>query len=170
MSKVITVDLSRSSEGKKSIHGIVFEEGHKIIDIVSVPADYTVEDFMEILKNKPYYELDIPVLFDENGIGILLEGYFPNSQKCAKNREDMAEYLETGKQALFDIALNSNFDTFQKMEFKKLSQELNNLSVMASGNGKLNLNVLDKNKSVNRALAYLLYFTTDQGRSEYELV
>lgn len=166
MEKIVTLDLSRTSSGTNNKYGIIFEKGRKIVDFIIAPNDYTVSEFIELVKNHTYYDNSIPVAYDGNGIGALLKESFNNECDLSRKVCSLAEYVETGKNALFELALNSNFSETQKLEFRKLVREVENLSVTPHS-GRLSYTLKDSSIGKQRAITYLLYFATFEGRCEF---
>jgi hypothetical protein len=61
------------------------------------------------------------------------------------------------KEYALTLAMNSNFDTISKIEFKKMLNELDNFEAEVTTQGLCKLNIIDREKSISRALCYLQY-------------
>lgn len=73
------------------------------------------------------------------------------------NSKDLAIYLNKANEQLLEFAINSYFNSTNKIEFYKLKKELDNIDYEVS-NGVIKLIRKDTNIDKNRVTCYLQYF------------
>lgn len=160
---VISITTNRpAGEEKIKYYGIVFKD-REIKKFIIVPNDYKVEEFMSIVMEE-YLPIITNIIFDKNGLGIAFDDYLKqhgvNEIDYFNTREIDPNILSKAKEDLIDYALNSNFDRIGKIEYKKLTEELNNIEIEVKGNGCVGLRIVNKAIDVSRAICYLQLYNT----------
>ncbi len=160
MNKIISLEITaKAGREPNNLYGIVFDN-NKIDKFLFVPSDYKVEEFVNIIYDK-YFDNSTPsILFDRHGLGIQFEDYFKAKRVhnlINPDINEMAVMWTNAKEYAVTIAMNSNFDTIGKIEFKKMLDELNNFEVEVTPQGICKLKIIDREQSISRALCYLQY-------------
>ncbi|ASA21798.1 hypothetical protein [Paenibacillus donghaensis] len=144
-----TIVLEASNNG---YYGMAFS-GFKLIDCIIVPFDYTADDFVAVVKSKPYYS-NSEVFYNNFGRGACFEHQFEYGESCNLKKEELVDILQVAKKDLVLLALYTEDKKFAR-EIIKLRNELDNLIVE-----KVNGRVKQENAEIDkmRANCYLMFY------------
>lgn len=156
MNRKIVIDASYIN-GNLCYYGIVFN-GFGIEKFLSIPSDYSCESFADIVKSEMNEVSQTKLIFDEYGYGAILKDAFPEARILKRqDMQNLSDCLGEAKTKLMFTALHSACkDKMDRMEFNKLSEEINNLTV-ENEHGKLKIVLKDKTLNKQRAMCYLIH-------------
>jgi hypothetical protein len=147
---------------------VIIFNANCIIEFIHIPKDYNTDEFMSVIINK-YNNNCIFVLGNcPPSIYRFLEDI--DNSKISDYKKDKLEYAyKVGLEQIINFATNTNFDCYNKIEFKKLITELENLELKINVN-KLQFEIKNINIGINRANCYLQYikYMIDNGEINTE--
>ncbi len=159
--KCISIDFSRGyGDNPISKSCIIFTDNKSIEKIITFPVDYTNEQCLDCIIDS--YGKNNLFIFDKNGLGIAIEDYL--LEKDIQNYKTidfkrLPLVYAIAKERIMEIAINSNFDSFSKIEFKKIVDELDNIEIISNPQHVLKLQRKTIDNLTGRAYCYLNYFS-----------
>ena len=161
---IISIEVSRSQASKEELSYVIAMNEDKITDILYVQGNNTAKDLINtILSNIPIRSEEDIICYDANGVGIAISDVTINNEDFGykKNMKPLhytevqhaGMLLDKAKEKLIDYAFNAQSD-LNCGEFKRLSQEVNNLEFKQRA-GKVVLAQRDDNIGHTRASCFL---------------
>ena len=151
--RIISIETMKNEK-----YAISFRD-NKIESFNIIPNDYSIEEFMDLLVKTS--DNHTQYLFDINSYGIFVDNYLENKRiyniDVPESKDIEPNILQYSKDRIIDFALNSQITDIEKIEFKKLINELNNLKIKVTESKKISIVKIDDDMTSSRARCYIQY-------------